>query len=167
MRCFPRFVFALVASHSNSIVISAAYSPEPKIQLIVSILRINPTQFPTAPPAPRRDANYRPPAAGCDRPHADNAVVNLQMDTCLPSAIARYRPSGDAVIAPTACSIRWLKRSCVLSQISTTWSQPIMEREHQGTQYSTARALPCAAFLRNLAAHAGKESAVGREAART
>src|SRR5882762_9265751 len=33
MRCLPRFVFALAASHSNSIVISVGYSPEPEIQL--------------------------------------------------------------------------------------------------------------------------------------
>src|ERR1700722_4389052 len=42
-----------------------------------------------------------------------------------------------------------------------------LEREHQGAQYSTARPLSRAAFLGDLAAHAGKESAVGREAART
>src|ERR1700722_5337558 len=42
-----------------------------------------------------------------------------------------------------------------------------LEREHQGAQYSTARTLSRAPFLGDLAAHAGKESAVGREAART
>jgi len=45
----------------------------------------------------------------------------------------------------------------------TRWS---LEREHQGAQYSKARTLSCAAFLGDLAAHVGKESAVGREAAR-
>src|SRR6267154_2042751 len=59
MRCFPRFVFALMASHSNSIVISAAYSPEREIQLNISILCNNPTQFPTAHPSAWRDANYQ------------------------------------------------------------------------------------------------------------
>jgi hypothetical protein len=42
-----------------------------------------------------------------------------------------------------------------------------LERKHQGAQYSKARTLPRATFLRDLAAHAGKESALGREAART
>jgi hypothetical protein len=42
-----------------------------------------------------------------------------------------------------------------------------LEREHQGAQYSKARTLLRQAFLGDLAAYAGKESAVGREAART
>ena len=42
-----------------------------------------------------------------------------------------------------------------------------LEREHQGAQYSKARTLPRAALLGDLAANAGKESALGREAART
>jgi integrase len=42
-----------------------------------------------------------------------------------------------------------------------------LEREHQGTQHSTAWALPCAAFLRDLAAHAREKTTVGRETART
>src|ERR1700675_4603212 len=74
MRCLPRFVFALVASHSNSIVISEGYSPGPEIQLIISILCINPTQFPTVPPAPWRDANYRPVPVGDERPLAGNGL---------------------------------------------------------------------------------------------
>ena len=42
-----------------------------------------------------------------------------------------------------------------------------LEREHKGARNSPARPLPCAAFLGDLAAHAGQESALGREAART
>jgi hypothetical protein len=41
-----------------------------------------------------------------------------------------------------------------------------LEREHQRAQYSPARTLSRAAFLGDLATHAGKESALGREAAR-
>lgn len=36
-----------------------------------------------------------------------------------------------------------------------------------GAQHSPARALPRTAFLGDVAAHAGKESTLGREAART